>query len=161
MQQPACGRQCRERPAQIVLATLLHAPPARVMHLLVCTVAGCGNSSFSGQTRGEDLIWLHGDSPKGLECGQAATGDVCRTEPRSAIGAPLSMHVKGEWLVPPQQPQHAQSRRGSTTRSSESTQALAVCPHVEVGLKSEPIPHGCTTWKAGLKSELIPSSCKI
>ena len=29
------------------------------------------------------------------------------------------------------------------------------CPHMEAGLKSEPVRHGCTTWKVGMKSELI------
>ena len=30
--------------------------------------AGCLNSGFSAQNWGEDLVWLHADSLKGLEC---------------------------------------------------------------------------------------------
>ena len=40
VQQPACVRQNGERSVQRVVATLLHSP-ARDMHLLVCTAAGC------------------------------------------------------------------------------------------------------------------------
>ena len=37
--------------------------------LLVCVVPECLNSGFSAQNWGEDLVWLHADSLKGLECG--------------------------------------------------------------------------------------------
>ena len=36
--------------------------------LLVCVVPECLNSGFSAQNWGEDLVWLHADSLKGLEC---------------------------------------------------------------------------------------------
>lgn len=51
----------------MVLANSLHSP-ARDVHLPVCAVAGYRNSGFSGQARGEDLMWLHRQM-EGLECG--------------------------------------------------------------------------------------------
>lgn len=57
VRQPACGRG-RERPAHMVPANPLHSP-ARDAREPVCAVARYRNSGFSGQTRGEDLTWLH------------------------------------------------------------------------------------------------------
>ena len=44
-------------------------PGRRSICLLVCTAAGYCNSGFSGLIQEEDMVYLHGDSPKDLECG--------------------------------------------------------------------------------------------
>lgn len=36
--------------------------------LLLCVVLECSNSGFSAQNWEEDLVWLHADSLKGLDC---------------------------------------------------------------------------------------------
>ena len=35
----------------------------------------------------------------------------------------------------------------------------ADCPHMEAGLKSDPVAHGCTTWKVGMKAEWTACGC--
>lgn len=89
---------------------------------------------------------------------QAATGEVCRKESRSATEA----HVQRAGLGPQQQPrfQWAHSRHGSASLSSGSALAPAGCPHLKAELKSEPSPRDPETWVRGLKSE-CPINCVI
>ena len=66
----ACLQQAgqRETCTEGHLATSLHTP-AWDMYLPVYASAGCWNPGFSGQTQGQDSVWLCRDSPKDLECG--------------------------------------------------------------------------------------------
>ena len=61
--------QSRETP-QMVQAVLPHFW-AQDTCLLVWAATGCWNLGFRGQTQGWDVVWLWGNSPKGLEYGQA------------------------------------------------------------------------------------------
>lgn len=57
---PCC--QAKHRGTGIELP--FHCPATAGLHS-----AGCGNSGFSGQTWGEDLVWLCRNIQKSLECG--------------------------------------------------------------------------------------------
>lgn len=124
----ACGRQNQEGPAQMVLTTSLHYPAQDGSLLLVCTGAGCWNSTSvdcPGERTGaccpETVCSVAQASNRGVQ--RQETGQL--SEPHTAA----SLSFSG-----------TQSRCSSASKRSGSVQVPVGGPHVEVGLKSEPCP---------------------
>ena len=109
--------------------------------LIYCCTRGlrCRNSVFCRQTRGEDWGLLPADTRtwSGPQFG------VQRTEPESAIKASLLTHARREGRVPTSASRSVCSVDTALLPAALGALEPAGCPHVEVGLKSEPVPRGC------------------
>lgn len=102
--------QGREKRAQKVLATSLHAPAVDAS--LVEGMVGAGTRDCSRQTQGEDLVWTQRQSQgpqewaRPLECDQDQSEPTCHCTCKGSGPAPRSSFIRSsltEGAAPPRQ----------------------------------------------------------
>ena len=110
--------------------------PAHDACLLVCVATGGWNSGFSGQTQGEDSVWLCEDSLKGLECGPGCNWGVCAGQSPGP-----SCEGRGR-------PHHSSVFTGEC-RQSAQTSALSSCVGNLPELVHSQSSEGWSSWRRG------------